>query len=67
MKLDKEHGFCSRRKPCRPPLQGYFDPCGTHVVQIQSVPYLFHTIGATLLTRKQQELLLFLHERMKES
>lgn len=32
------------------------------------VPYLFHQLGhRNMLTRKQQELLLFIHERMKES
>lgn len=32
-----------------------------------SVLYLFHPWGIIMLTRKQQELLLFIHERMKES
>lgn len=36
--------------------------------QIVSVLYLFHQLGhCNMLTRKQQELLLFIHERMKES
>src|SRR6201991_105353 len=35
---------------------------------IVSVLYLFHISGSmAMLTRKQQELLLFIHERMKES
>lgn len=46
----------------------FFNTCGTHIEHIRIVLDLFHFAKVYhMLTRKQQELLFFIHERMKES